>query len=383
MRRSHRKRKSFGYSLGKCLGDDTTINERTHGNGISFHTRRAKGRETKDARLTHLSHLAAHSSTVIYTIARNHTQFSSSTTILLFSILLVQMCYKSVRRATRRRIFRRRSNGARHDFLLRALVDARPHVKILTLHEAPNEEIPPVSLSFASSIRRTRSIRQTPFRPLATLPPRASYSPCSAPPPFRHPESAPRTPRTPRQTFHTWAYTFPQSRACDPPVRRPRRRSCARDRSIDRSILTASVTSLSRVASRSTRSSPGRVPSGTVVSSLASRLRIAARTSSSPVRPSNCEVARAHWTLWTFPKSLRGGNPKRALRHTPTRDGTEDPTEDAIERSNANVHARAGRAKRENEPVKTIPAIENEGRRSHHRELRARERLARGEGSDR
>jgi len=42
------------------------------------------------------------------------------------------MCYKSVRRATRRRIFRRRSNGARHDFLLRALVDARPHVKILT-----------------------------------------------------------------------------------------------------------------------------------------------------------------------------------------------------------------------------------------------------------
>ena len=66
------------------------------------------------------------------------------------------MCYKSVRRATRRRVFRRRSNGARHDFLLRALVDARPHVKILTLHETPNEEIPPVSLSFASSIRTTR-----------------------------------------------------------------------------------------------------------------------------------------------------------------------------------------------------------------------------------
>jgi len=80
------------------------------------------------------------------------------------------MCYKSVRRATRRRVFRRRSNGARHDFLLRALVDARPHVKILTLHETPNEEIPPVSLSFASSIRTTRSIRRAPFRPLATLP---------------------------------------------------------------------------------------------------------------------------------------------------------------------------------------------------------------------
>ena len=59
------KTKKFRLFPGKCLGDDTTINERTHGNGISFHSRRAKGRETKDARLIHLSHLAAHSSTVI------------------------------------------------------------------------------------------------------------------------------------------------------------------------------------------------------------------------------------------------------------------------------------------------------------------------------
>jgi hypothetical protein len=206
------------------------------------------------------------------------------------------MCYKSVRRATRRRIFRRRSNGARHDFLLRALVDARPHVKILTLHETPNEEIPPVSLSFASSIRTTRSIRRAPFRPLATLPPRPSYSPCSAPPPFRHPESAPRTPRTPRQTFHTWAYTFPQSRAWHPPVRRPRRRSCARDRSIDRSILTASVTSLSRVASRSTRSPDAFPPEPSS--------RLSRRVSASPHahlrRPSVRQTVKSHWTHWTL-----------------------------------------------------------------------------------
>lgn len=72
------------------------------------------------------------------------------------------------------------------------------------------------------------------------------YSPCSAPPPFRHPESVPRTPRTPRQTFHTWACTFPQPVACDPPVRRPRRRSCVRDRSIGRSNVSHHARSLSR-----------------------------------------------------------------------------------------------------------------------------------------
>jgi len=155
-------------------------------------------------------------------------------------------------------------------------------------------------------------------------------------------------------------------------------------RAIDRSIVPSSrrQSPLSRASRR------GRPVPTTDAFYPEPSSRLSRRVSASPHahlrRPSVRQTVKSHWThwtLWTFPKSLRGGNPKRALRHTPTRDGTEDPTENAIERSNANVHARA---KRENEPVERYRRSKTkQGDRSHHRELRARERLARGEGFDR